>query len=119
MTITPAIATVGLLAAAGVGLFVYNMFLAGQGIRGMRQAKQQMSAFERERSAMDTVRLRSEALRQKVKDLYGKNYALVIEPVDMLIGHSVTALLANDSASALELLNEACQEMEVLIQRAD
>ncbi|MBS1997486.1 MAG: hypothetical protein JSS86_14295 [Cyanobacteria bacterium SZAS LIN-2] len=109
---------IGLLAAAGIGLFVYNMFLARQGFLGMRKARQQMSAAAAERTVLDQARQRSEDLRQQVKERYGKDYALVIEPVDLLVSHSVTALLAHDSASALELLNEACHEMEVLLRSA-
>jgi len=119
MTLNPATITVGLLALVGLGLFVFNLVLGTKGFTALRRAKQQMAAHNREQSELETVRLRSEALRAQVKELYGSNYALAIESVDMLIGHSVTALLANDSASALELLNDACHEMEQLIKRAD
>jgi hypothetical protein len=107
---------VGLLGALGGGLFLYSMFLAGQGWLGMKLARVQKAAADAEFAATQALTTRCNSLRDAVKTSYGADYAEVIEPIDLIISYSVTALLANDRNSGMDLLNEACYEMEALLR---
>jgi hypothetical protein len=110
-----AYAALGLLLAIGLGLFVYNMFLARQGWSGMQAAKKQKSAADAEFAQMRAMVDRSNTLREKLKEHLGDDYAEMIEPIDAIIAHSVSAFAAGDGKNGKDLLAEACYEMESML----
>lgn len=107
----------GGLLALGLGLFAYNMFLARQGWLGMKQADKQKAAAEMEFAQMTAAVEHSKALRERIRELFGDNYAHMIEPIDLLVAHSVSAFAEGDGQNGMELLHEACYEMECMLGR--
>jgi cell division protein FtsB len=107
---------IGAFLVLGLGLFVYNMFLARQGWSAMKLAEKQKAASDAEFAEMTALVDRSKALREQIREVVGDQYALTIEPIDMLIAHSASAFTEGDRKNGMDLLNEACYEMACLLK---
>ncbi len=112
-----AYAGLGLLLAAGLGIFLYNLTLARQGWRDMKTADAQVADARAESAEMEAMVARSNQLRQALKDQFGKDYTLMIEPIDMLAAHAISALTEGDQKSAMDLMDDACHEMEAMLRQ--
>jgi len=103
------------LLALGMGLFLYNLRMAFAGLSQSHKIKEQRAACDREAASMQVLTERTTLLRAQVRNVFGENLSAVFQPIDDLSSQAISALLAGDSARALQLLEQSCRQMQALL----
>jgi|AGTN01.3.fsa_nt_gi hypothetical protein len=113
----PALAFVLVLAAVGIGLFLFNMYQASQGLKTMREIKRQGEAHDANMEELTTLQMRLAELKRLffACSLSQAEKQEMWKPIDATLAPAVSALLSDGAQSGLVYLRRAVAEAQSLV----